>query len=692
MSLESALFSPQNTLEASTKLRLAKKIFEHSHEGLIITSAQNKIIDLNAAVMQITEYTKEDLLDKNPKILSSGRNSAAFYEAMWQSIKRDGYWSGELWNRKKSGKAYLQMLTIAAVYGDNEVVSHYVGIFSDVTMLKEHERDLAYITHYDSLTGLPNRLLLQERLSQAMAQTRQEKKSMAVVYLDFDGFREINEHYGHDAGDALLRELSLEMQKVLKQSDTLARIGGDEFIAVIKNLATQEESLSILDALLRSVAKPITLDGNCVQLSASLGVTFFSAQDDMDAEGLIRFADQAMYQAKVSGKNRYHIFDPVADATMRIYHKKVDAIEQALQNGEFVLYYQPKINMHSGKITGFEALIRWNHPTQGVLAPSYFLPTIEDHPLSIKVGEWVLEEVCKMIVALKEQGHHFSVSANINAMHLLKGDFLHRLKKLLHKYPQIASGELVIEILETSTLEDLAYVANIIDEAQKLGVAFALDDFGTGYSSLTYLKQLAVSQIKIDQSFIRDMLWDSDDLAIIEGVITLANAFRREIVAEGVESIAHGEMLLKLGCHNAQGYAIAKPMPEEMIERWLKEYTPQTQWLETKAVKNEKISYLHAMVEHNAWLQELLYALEHNTHSALELDAKFCHFGVWLQQYMEEPSESFMKLNAVHNELHAMAIEALKNDDPFALKSIKNELEEQSSRLRALLEDMSLEP
>jgi len=690
LNLFARLFANVNKRKESEKsLRLAASVFTHSHEGIMITSVDNKIIDVNAAVTEITGYTKEELIGKNPKILSSGKNSSLFYEKMWQSINEKDYWSGEIWNRHKSGEAYAEMLTLNAVRDNKNKIINYIALFSDITSIKKHEGHIEYIAHYDALTGLPNRVLLADRLKQAIAQTQRKNTSIAIVYLDLDGFKEVNDTYGHDYGDSLLCVLSQKMQNVLRLGDTIARIGGDEFIAVLSELHSHEESLPLLERLLKSVCSPVDINAQLITVSASLGVTFFNAGDSTDPDQLMRYADQAMYQAKLAGKNRYHVFDPVADATIRTHHKKIETIELALRNEEFMLYYQPKVNMHSGEILGFEALIRWNHPTAGILAPSFFLPSIEEHPLSIHVGEWVLEEACKEILYFKEKNLKYTISVNINAMHLLKGNFIAKLESILKKYPTIKKGDLVIEILETSALEDLSYVSNIIREAQKLGVAFALDDFGTGYSSLTYLKQLAVSQIKIDQSFIRDMLNDSDDLAIIEGVITLANAFHREIVAEGVESVEHGEVLLKLGCQVAQGYAIAKPMPAQEIIEWIENYKPQIKWQNIKPLNNEKISYLHAMAEHNAWIKELIFSLENNTPLTLELNSELCHFGSWIKSDPQGDSNTIEQLKKIHSELHRLAIlYTSQMNQSGNLNEKLNELKTKSQELINLLKQM----
>ena len=356
-------------------------------------------------------------------------------------------------------------------------------------------------------------------------------------------------------------------------------LGGDEFVAVLLDLKEVAAGMSMLGRLLAAAAKPMNVGELVLQVSASLGVTFYPQAQDIDAEQLLRQADQAMYQAKVAGKNRYHVFDANQDSSMRGYHESLERIRLALSHNELVLHYQPKVNMRSGQVVGAEALIRWQHPDRGLLAPSEFLPVIEDHPLAVDVGEWVIDTALTQIERWHEVGLHLQqVSVNVGARQLQQGDFVARLKSILAKHPQVNPANLQIEVLETSALSDMTQVSKVIEECAQIGVMFALDDFGTGYSSLTYLKRLRVALLKIDQSFVRDMLEDADDLAILEGVIGLAAAFKRQVIAEGVETIEHGTALLKLGCELAQGYGIARPMPGAEMPTWVAAWQPDDAW------------------------------------------------------------------------------------------------------------------
>ena len=454
----------------------------------------------------------------------------------------------------------------------------FVTLYLDVTERKTHLRQLEYLAHFDDLTALPNRVLLADRLQQAMIQAHRRSQKLAVVYLDLDGFKTINDNHGHEVGDQLLMMLSARMKQALREGDTLARMGGDEFVAVLLDLADSQTCAPMLNRLLAAAAATTEIGALSLRVSASLGVTFYPQGDEVDADLLLRQADQAMYQAKLSGKNRYHFFDAEQDRSMRSHHESVEHIRQALAQHEFVLYYQPKVNMRSGSVIGAEALIRWQHPQQGLLAPALFLPVIEDHPLAIEIGDWVIDTALTQLEDWHAVGLDLPVSVNVGARQLLQTNFVARLQELLAAHPQVSPSCLEIEVLETSALEDLTHVAKVIEDCRSLGVSFAMDDFGTGYSSLTYLKRLQVNQLKIDQSFVRDMLVSPDDLAILQGIVGLAASFKREVLAEGVETLAHGTLLQQIGCDLAQGYGIARPMPGADMPRWSASWHTKAVW------------------------------------------------------------------------------------------------------------------
>jgi len=448
--------------------------------------------------------------------------------------------------------------------------------FSELNTIKEQ---LQHQALHDVLTNLPNRVLLADRLSQSMVQSQRHHNLLAVVFLDLDGFKHVNDTYGHDLGDELLIIASLRMKGALREGDSLARIGGDEFVAVLADLSTVEDCEPVLERLLLAASKPVKIGNVELKVSASIGVTLYP-QDNVSADQLMRHADQAMYVAKESGKNRYHLFDTVQDDAVKVQRESLEAIRTALDNQEFVLYYQPKVNMRTGTVIGAEALIRWQHPERGLLNPLEFLPVIENNPMMIELGEWVIDSALTQISQWQAMGLNLplNTSVNIAAVQLQQTNFVDRLITLLAEHPDVAPRYLELEVLETSALEDVQHVSIIMNACIALGVNFALDDFGTGYSSLTHLRRLPANLIKIDQTFVRDMLIDTDDLTIIEGVIALAKSFKRDVIAEGVETIEHGTVLLQLGCELAQGYGIARPMPASDIPTWVSDWKPDVSW------------------------------------------------------------------------------------------------------------------
>jgi len=563
-----------------SQLELAASVFSHAREGILITDNQGNIVEVNAMFTQITGYSREEAIGRNPRILlSSGRHEKAFFAARAQALQKHGHWVGEVWNRRKNGEDFAEMLTVSVVRDPAGAVLNYVALFTDITPLKKHQDELEHIAHYDALTGMPNRVLLADRLQQAMLQSQRRNSALAVAYLDLDGFKPVNDQHGHEVGDQLLVTLSQRMKASLRESDTLARIGGDEFVALLVDIGERRDCELLLSRLLQAAATPVRVDGALLQLSASIGVTLYP-QDNADADQLVRHADQAMYLAKQAGKNRFHLFDVAQDAAIQSQRESLEHIRVALDRQEFVLYYQPKVNMRTGAIIGAEALIRWQHPERGLLAPAAFLPVIEGQPISIEIGEWVIQTALAQMALWRGAGLDIGVSVNIGALQLQQPGFVARLGTLLAAHPTVPAQSLELEILETSALEDMAQISEVMHACQAIGVRFALDDFGTGYSSLTYLKRLPAELLKIDQSFVRDMLTDVDDLAIVKGVIGLASAFRRSVIAEGVETVAHGQSLLALGCDLAQGYGIARPMPAADLPGWARQWRPDVCWMD----------------------------------------------------------------------------------------------------------------
>ncbi|MDO9323033.1 MAG: EAL domain-containing protein [Pseudomonas sp.] len=553
-------------------------VFENSYEGIMVTNAARCITKINPAFTRITGYCEAEILGQTPKLLSSGRHGPQFYEQMWDSLTQHDFWRGEIWNRRKSGEIFAELLSISVVRDATGVIQRYISVFADISQLKAHELELDRIAHYDPLTGSPNRRLLADRLAQSIIRSTRSGKSLAVCFLDLDGFKAINDQYGHATGDQLLIGVTENLKHVLRAEDTQARLGGDEFVLLLSDINSPEECALILERVLSAISSPIQVEDGLLSVSASIGVSLYP-DDNADADTLLRHADQAMYLAKESGKNRYHLFDPESDRKAQTHRKYLDLLGSALANAEFVLYYQPKVDLINGEIIGVEALIRWQNPEKGLLAPAEFLPHINGSHLEKTFGEWVINAAVAQAASWYESGLNIVVSANVSASHLLQPDFYADLRKALARYPAFPASHFELEVLETAAIADIEQAVVILQQCRELGVHFALDDFGTGYSSLTYLRRLPVDTLKIDQSFVRDMLNDSDDLGIVEGVIRLAGAFNRQVIAEGVETLAHGAVLLRLGCRLAQGYGIARPMPADQFIDWSLRWKAQGAWL-----------------------------------------------------------------------------------------------------------------
>jgi diguanylate cyclase (GGDEF)-like protein/PAS domain S-box-containing protein len=561
-----------DAVRAESQLRLAASVFTHAREAIMITDLDGTILDINDSFNRITGFTRDDALGNNPRMLRSGRQSEELYESMSSTVSTEGHWSGEMWNRRKSGEIYPVMMTVCAVRDGQDLVKNYVSLFADITLLKNHQIELEQIAHFDLLTGLPNRALFSDRLEQALLQSQRRNRALSVVFMDLDGFKSVNDAYGHSAGDELLVTIAQRMKSALREGDSLARIGGDEFVAVLVDLDQQDDCLPVLDRLLQAASAPVAVHTEqgrvTTQVSASIGMTAYP-RDGVDAEMLMRHADQAMYMAKQSGKNRYHLFDVEKDVVVKSQREQIAQLQSALDDGMLELYYQPKVNIQTGAVVGLEALIRWNHPERGVLSPAMFLPLVEHHSVGVNIGEWVIESALKQMRQWQQGKQNIPVSVNVGPMQLQQKEFAEKLREALARYPELPPFSLELEILESSAIQEVQSVANILQACRVHGVLFALDDFGTGFSSLNYLKHLPVDTVKVDQGFVRDMLSDPDDLAIVAGVIGLATAFGRSIVAEGVETNQHAKRLSEMGCDVVQGYGIARPMRAQAVVEWV---------------------------------------------------------------------------------------------------------------------------
>lgn len=648
--------------------RLAKTVFTHAREAITITDANGNILEVNDAFSRITGYPRQEVIGQNPSILKSGHHDDAFYRAMWERLRLDGYWEGEIWNRRKSGESYAEYLTISAVRDARGRIHQYVALFADITPQKEHEARLRHIAHYDALTGLANRTLLADRLHQAMARSRRWQRQIAVAYIDLDGFKSVNDTHGHAIGDKLLVAIAQRMTRSVREEDTISRLGGDEFVALLTDFRDSSECLSFSYRLLAACSEPLSIDGLTLQVSASIGISFYPQTDEIEPEQLIRQADQAMYQAKLEGKNRFYEFDHNREHHVRNRHKEIEEIRQALSGNQFVLYYQPQVNMKTGAVIGMEALIRWQHPEQGLLLPVKFLPQVERDRLAVEIDYWVLRHVFEQLQRWRRSGLTASVSINLSSRTLHTEGFIDNLNAMMATYPRVQPRQIKLEVLESTALDDIPHVSQLIRQCNEIGVSFSLDDFGTGYSSLTYLKRLPAAQIKIDRSFVRDMLSEPDDLAILEAIIGLAAAFSREVIAEGVEQLEHGEVLLCLGCELAQGHGIARPMPAAEIPEWIAQWRPPETWKKAGKLSQEMLAMLYAEVDHRVWLDELKHYLRGEAKTHPELDGHQCRFGLWLERQPQALQALLAEADKCHISIHNLGkqlVDAINKEEGY---------------------------
>jgi diguanylate cyclase (GGDEF)-like protein/PAS domain S-box-containing protein len=558
---------------------LTQSVFQYLHEGLLITDAAHQVLEVNPTFSQITGYPRDELLGTVPPLLRAVEGDTQRNEQLAQmgrALETEGNWRGEVHQVQRNGEPGLLQLAISAVRNADGTVRNHVLAVTDITHTRQQWEQLQRQAHFDELTRLPNRVRLAQMLQSAMQTSRREGSLLTVCYLDLDHFKPVNDRFGHEAGDRLLVELANRMRRSLRSwaggDDVVARIGGDEFVLLLRS-ATLEESRHAVERVLNQVCQPYALgigDGP-VMVTASIGATVFPL-DGADAETLLRHADHAMYGAKQAGRNGYLFFDAEHDRRAEARFVALGRVQEALDANEFRLFFQPKVDMRNGKVLGVEALLRWKHPEHGVISPAQFLPLIENTGLSISVGNWVLQHGIEQLAQWLQMGLDITVSINVSARHLQEPLFAQHLGGLLSRHQAPVANSLILEVLETAALADVDYTCALMEECRALGVRFALDDFGTGYSTFTYLKRLPIDMLKIDRSFVINMLGDRQDLAIVEGVIGLSQTFGCAVVAEGVETPAQAQRLIEIGCHVGQGNGIAAAMPADEVSAWVQDY------------------------------------------------------------------------------------------------------------------------
>jgi diguanylate cyclase (GGDEF)-like protein/PAS domain S-box-containing protein len=631
------------------------------------TDLNGMIIHVNQLFCDISGYSKEELIGQNHRILNSGCHSREFFEEMWLTISTGNIWRGDICNRAKNGSLYWVASAIMPLMDSQTGLPvKYLSIRFDISDRYALQVMLEFQAQHDVLTGLANRHLLQHRLEQLILETDQEGKQLALCFVDLDGFKGINDKLGHGAGDQLLKLVSQRLSGSVKSSDLVARLGGDEFVILLTQVSNQKDARLVMDRILATLARPYSLSGESVEISGSAGLTIYP-HDNVNTDTLLRHADQALYQAKQTGRNRCVIFDVVKDTNTSANFQVLANVSKALRSGELLLYYQPKLNMRAGNVVGFEALLRWLHPTDGLVPPMSFLPLLEESELIIDIGEWVIDQALDQLEEWTKDGKSWSISVNIAAHHFHQENFVERLRYILHKHPSVDPRCLDLEVLESVAMRDISQVQKTMKECQALGVTFSLDDFGTGFSSLSYLKYLPTETLKIDKAFIHDILNDADDLALTEAIIALSSVFNRSVIAEGVELPEHGVLLLRLGCDVAQGYGIARPMPASEVIAWSELYTPDPSWKYWSQINWELRDFplLVAQHDHLQWIRKVIMAVEGEKLDLIEAevtDHHQCRLGKW---YYSDGTQRYGNLNEfkvledIHKDVHRVGTEIL---------------------------------
>lgn len=551
--------------QAAERLRQAAAVFTSTQEGVVITDLEGNVLTINPAFTAITEYPEAEVLGKNMRFLQSGRHNRSFYQALWQALRATGAWQGELWNRRKGGEIYPEWLNISTVRNERGEAVNYVGVFTDISRLKQSETQLEYLAHHDPLTRLPNRLLLLSRLNHVLERARRDETRGAVLFLDLDRFKNVNDSLGHPAGDELLQLAAQRMRGCLRETDTVARLGGDEFVVVLENLAEPENAAGVARALIDRLNAPFVLSsGQEVYIGGSLGISIFPDDGD-DADRLIQYADAALYQAKGNGRGTYHFYTESLTASANERLGLETRLRRALDQGELVLHYQPLVSLAEGRIFGVEALVRWQNPDEGLISPDRFIPLAEETGLIVPLGEWVLRTAGARMQAWLEAGLPLdTLAVNFSPRQFQRGDLHERIRAILAQ-TGLPPRYLEVEITETALMAEGPESEAKLAALKALGVRIAIDDFGTGYSSLAYLKRFPIDKLKVDQGFMRGIPQDSSNMEIASAIIAMARNLKLEVLTEGVETEAQLAFLKRYGCDAAQGYLFSRPVAAEAL-------------------------------------------------------------------------------------------------------------------------------
>jgi len=555
-------------VRAEARLRQAASVFSSTEEGVVITDPGGVIVEVNAAFTEITGYSRAEAIGNTPRLLRSDRQDAAFYSAMWGSLKTAGRWQGEIWNRRKSGEIYPEWLTINAVRDHNGALINFVAVFSDISGIKQSQTQLAHQAHHDPLTDLPNRLLFDDRLRHALSRAERDGSQLAVMFVDLDRFKQINDTLGHLIGDGLLQEVARRLTATVRKEDTVARMGGDEFTLLLEDLRRPEDAATLARKVLETLVTPCAIGGNELVVSGSVGISLYP-RDGRTADELVRNADAAMYQAKHGGRNGYRFYTPeLTAAALQRVHLETD-LRHGLGRGELILQYQPQIELGSGRLIGAEALVRWRHPTQGLLQPERFIPLADDSGLIIELGEQVLRMACREALEWVQAGIPIDrIAVNVSAQQVQRSDFVAMVAGVLAD-AGFPADRLELEVTEGFLTSQGERGIRVLEQLRAMGVRLAVDDFGAGCSSLGALMRLPVDRLKIDRSFVSELRGDAGDPSTARAVIALGRTLGLEVIAEGVEDVRQADLLRAEGCRYGQGYLFGRPVDgDEFARRW----------------------------------------------------------------------------------------------------------------------------
>ncbi|MCX9155033.1 EAL domain-containing protein [Niveibacterium sp. 24ML] len=564
----SSIIDITDRLHAEAEMRLAASVFDNSVEAIVVADASRRILRANRAFSNVTGFEPQEVIGRSLPDVAGSRHETGFFEGVSRTVERDGFWQGEVWNTRKNGKAFPEWLSVSSVRGQDGEISHYVAVFADITERKASEARIKYLGHHDPLTGLPNRMLMQDRLLQAIARAHRERTMVGLLFLDLDRFKMVNDSLGHHAGDRLLQQVAERVRSCVRDSDTVCRQGGDEFIILLNPVQTADAPARVAEKILDALATPFEVDAHRIGTSFSIGISVYP-NDGRDPETLMRNADTAMYHAKEGGRNTFRFFTEAMNANALDRLQLENALRQAIERKEMTLYYQPQVSLHDHQVVGAEALLRWQHPQRGFISPAKFIPIAEESGLIIPLGRWVLREACRQARAWEQKGlPPIMMAVNISALQFRRDNIVEMVRQVITETGH-EPDRVELELTESLLMDNAEEVLATIHQLKSIGVRLSIDDFGTGYSSLSYLKRFAVDRLKIDQSFVRDVPGDSDDVAIVRAIIQLGEALKLDVIAEGAETIAQVEFLKREGCAEAQGYYWCPPVPPGVFESML---------------------------------------------------------------------------------------------------------------------------